>query len=93
MSELVGLKSGGGETQEAGSSGISSTSSVQEVPAAPAPAAAATAATAVASCSLVAKWQGKTIELPALPASTTIGQVKVSVAGNFDVHPIFTVPL
>lgn len=28
-------------------------------------------------CTLVAKWQGKTIELPELAKSTTIGEVKV----------------
>lgn len=33
---------------------------------------------AVAStCTLVAKWQGNAIELPGLPTSTTIGEVKV----------------
>lgn len=29
-------------------------------------------------CTLVAKWQGSTIELPVLPKTTTIGEVKVS---------------
>lgn len=29
-------------------------------------------------CTLVAKWQGKTIELPELAKSTTIGEVKVN---------------
>lgn len=38
-----------------------------------------TAAAAEASYNLVAKWQGRTIELPALPASTTIAEVKVTV--------------
>lgn len=31
-------------------------------------------------CKLVAKWQGSTIELPVLPTSTTIGEVKVNPA-------------
>lgn len=30
------------------------------------------------SCTLVAKWQGNLIELPVLPKSTTIGEVKAS---------------
>lgn len=30
------------------------------------------------TCTLVAKWQGSTIELPVLPKTTTIGEVKVS---------------
>lgn len=28
-------------------------------------------------CTLVAKWQGKTIELPELAKTTTVGEVKV----------------
>ena len=35
--------------------------------------------TAEAGCTLVAKWQGKTIELPELAKSTTIGEVKVGI--------------
>lgn len=31
---------------------------------------------AAGGCTLVAKWQGSTIELPALPRTTTIGEVK-----------------
>lgn len=30
------------------------------------------------SCTLVAKWQGNAIELPGLPPSTTIAEIKVS---------------
>ena len=33
---------------------------------------------AAGSCTLVAKWQGNTIELPVLPRTTTIGEVKAS---------------
>ncbi len=39
------------------------------------------AAPAEDGCTLVAKWQGKTIELPDLAKSTTIGEVKVGAAG------------
>lgn len=39
--------------------------------------ASASAAAATDGCTLVAKWQGSTIELPVLPKSTTIGEVKV----------------
>lgn len=35
-------------------------------------------------CTLVAKWQGKTIELPELAKSTTIGEIKV---GGYLVSP------
>lgn len=40
-------------------------------------ASASPAAAAADGCTLVAKWQGSTIELPVLPKSTTIGEVKV----------------
>lgn len=76
MSELVGLKKAG--TQELEDS--TETGSVAPV-AAVAVAVTDSATNVKGGLSLVAKWKGKTIELPALPPSTTIGQVKVCVKG------------
>lgn len=39
---------------------------------------AAGASSSESGCALVAKWQGSTIELPVLPRSTTIAEVKAS---------------
>lgn len=41
-------------------------------------AGAASSESEIESCTLVAKWQGNLIELPVLPKSTTIGEVKAS---------------
>lgn len=41
-------------------------------------AGAASSESDIESCTLVAKWQGNLIELPVLPKSTTIGEVKAS---------------
>lgn len=41
-------------------------------------AGAATSESSIECCTLVAKWQGNLIELPILPKSTTIGEVKAS---------------
>ncbi|CAM9566062.1 unnamed protein product [Ectocarpus sp. 4 AP-2014] len=80
MSAFAQLKSPAG-SEESGEGGpapaAAAAASVAAAPAGQAGAAAATSAAAAASCTLVAKWQGSTIELPVLPSSTTIGEVKV----------------
>lgn len=75
MSELEELKPGEAQKPEASSVAQESGGAVS----ATAADAGASAAAAEASYNLVARWQGQTIELPSLAASTTIAEVKVRV--------------
>lgn len=78
-------ESGEGGPAPAAAAAASATTGTGEAGAAAGGATTAGAgAGAGASCTLVAKWQGSTIELPVLPSSTTIGEVKVGALGSGD---------